>query len=142
MYTQATEPGYLVEFEVGMRVYSYHATRKGFLKLCPASTPRPPPGGTSQQASEAKALRRRWPRRREAHPAISQSLLVLLRFDLYRDGVGFFILVRVTVEQQETALRGEATSPPETSSTVSTALPPAGTEAGMPVAKKRGRPSV
>ena len=50
MYTQATEPGYLVEFEVGMRIYSYHATRKGFFKLCPASTPRPPPGGTSQQS--------------------------------------------------------------------------------------------
>ena len=43
MYTQATEPGYWVEFEVAPRVYSYHATRKGFFKLCPDSAAKRPP---------------------------------------------------------------------------------------------------
>ena len=44
MYTQSTEPGYLVEFRAGARVYSYHATRRGYFKLCPQpSAKRPPP---------------------------------------------------------------------------------------------------
>lgn len=37
IYTQAPEPGYWVEFELATRVYSYHATRKGFFKLCPTT---------------------------------------------------------------------------------------------------------
>jgi hypothetical protein len=35
MYTQATVPGYRVEFEHGGRTYAYHATKRtGFFKLC------------------------------------------------------------------------------------------------------------
>ncbi len=41
MYTQATVPGYWIEFELASRVYSYHATEKGFFKLCPTASPQP-----------------------------------------------------------------------------------------------------
>lgn len=39
MYTQATVPGYRIEFELASRVYSYHATDQGFFKLCPTAPP-------------------------------------------------------------------------------------------------------
>lgn len=42
IYTQATEPGYWVEFELAARVYSYHATKKRFFKLCPTASVLPP----------------------------------------------------------------------------------------------------
>jgi hypothetical protein len=42
MYTQATVPGYRVEFEAGGRTYAYHASEQGQFKLCPNS-PRVPP---------------------------------------------------------------------------------------------------
>ena len=41
MYTQATVPGYWIEFELDSRVYSYHATDKGFFKLCPTTLAQP-----------------------------------------------------------------------------------------------------
>jgi hypothetical protein len=42
MYTQATVPGYWIEFELASRVYSYHATEKGYFRLCPSVLPQPP----------------------------------------------------------------------------------------------------
>jgi hypothetical protein len=34
MYTQATVPGYRVEFEYQGRNYAYHASQSGFFQLC------------------------------------------------------------------------------------------------------------
>ena len=46
IYTQATVPGYRVQFELAERTYTYHSSARGFFKLCPDS-PRPPsPEGT------------------------------------------------------------------------------------------------
>ncbi len=39
MYTQATVPGYVVEFEHGGRTYAYHASKSGFFKLCEHPAP-------------------------------------------------------------------------------------------------------
>jgi hypothetical protein len=34
IYTQALVPGYRVQFEVGGRTFTYHASARGFFKLC------------------------------------------------------------------------------------------------------------
>ena len=39
-YTQAVVPGYRVELEAGGKVYSYHASAKGYFKLCELPTRR------------------------------------------------------------------------------------------------------
>ena len=49
IYTQATEPGYWVEFELATRVYSYHATSKGLFKLCPTARVQPPRAAPSDR---------------------------------------------------------------------------------------------
>jgi hypothetical protein len=41
MYTQATVPGYRVQFEVDGRPYAYHASTRGFFKLCPNPSMQP-----------------------------------------------------------------------------------------------------
>jgi hypothetical protein len=41
MYTQATVPGYRVEFEYQGRNYAYHAAKNGFFQLCAHSTRTP-----------------------------------------------------------------------------------------------------
>jgi hypothetical protein len=41
MYTQATVPGYRVQFDVAGRSYTYHAATRGFFKVCPGNTPLP-----------------------------------------------------------------------------------------------------
>lgn len=41
MVTQALVPGYRVEFEVNGRRYAYHASERGYFRLC-AGTPRRP----------------------------------------------------------------------------------------------------
>jgi hypothetical protein len=38
MYTQAIVPGYRVELEVAGKRFAYHASEKGYFKLCPGSS--------------------------------------------------------------------------------------------------------
>ncbi len=40
LYTQATVPGYRVDFEAAGRTYIYHASASGVVKLCRALSPR------------------------------------------------------------------------------------------------------
>jgi len=40
-YTQAIVPGYAVELEAGGTIYAYHASTKGYFKLCPTGPRRP-----------------------------------------------------------------------------------------------------
>ncbi len=40
MYTQATVPGYIVQFEHRGRTYAYHASKEGIFKRCDNSNPR------------------------------------------------------------------------------------------------------
>jgi hypothetical protein len=42
MYTQAIVPGYRVDFDVGGKIYSYHAAARGYFKLCAGWAAVPP----------------------------------------------------------------------------------------------------